>query len=63
MYKLVKSINCTPETTVTLCVNYTQIKRAYGNIEHIDKDETIEIFRILSHCNMVLYSMYIFIIV
>ena len=27
MYKLVKSLSCTPETNVTLCVNYTQIKR------------------------------------
>ena len=27
MYKLVKSPSCTLETNVTLCVNYTQIKR------------------------------------
>lgn len=26
MYKVVKSINCTFETYVTLCVNYTHIK-------------------------------------
>jgi len=27
MYKLIKSLSCTPETSVTLCVNYTQIKK------------------------------------
>ena len=26
MYKLVQSLSCTPETNVTLCVNYTRIK-------------------------------------
>lgn len=27
MYKLVESLQCTPETNVTLCVCYTQIKK------------------------------------
>ena len=27
MYKLIKSLNCTPETHVTVCVNYTQIDK------------------------------------
>ena len=27
MYKLVKSLLCTPETNVILCVNYLQIKK------------------------------------
>ena len=26
MYKLVKSLSCTPDTNVTLCVNYSTIK-------------------------------------
>ena len=26
MYKLVKSLNCTPETNITLCVNRTKKK-------------------------------------
>lgn len=28
--KLVKLLNCIPETKVTLCVNYTQKKKSFG---------------------------------
>ena len=41
MYKLVKSVSCTPETNVTLCVNYTQTKKKKKKKREREKEKKL----------------------